>query len=89
MKNLKILLVAGALLAGISASADCCVTSCCTVTKCVKTVTKCVPYKSCTTVCVPTYDACGCFTGYKKVKKCVTKYKTVKQKVVVDCCCCN
>ncbi len=89
MKNLKTILVSAALLAGVSASADCCVTSCCQPAKCVKVITKCVPYKVCSTVCVPTYDACGNFCGYKKVKKCVTKYKTVKQKVPVDCCCCN
>ncbi len=89
MKNLKSLVVAGALLIGMGAMADCCVSSCCTVTKCVKTVTKCVPYKECSTVCVPQYDACGNFCGYKKVKKCVTKYKTVKEKVTVDCCCCD
>ena len=84
MKNLKTILVSMALLAGIGASADCCVSA-----KCVKTVTKCVPQKVCSTVCVPTYDSCGNFCGYKKVKRCVTKYKTVKQKVTVDCCCCN
>jgi len=86
MKNLKTLLVAGAIFLGVSASADCCVTSCCKMTTCTKTITKCVPYKVCSTVCVPQYDACGNFCGYKKVKKSVTKYKkvTVKQKY---CCC--
>ncbi len=55
MKNLKTLLVAGAIFLGVSASADCCVTTC------TKTITKCVPYKACSTVCVPQYDACGNF----------------------------
>jgi hypothetical protein len=86
MKNLKTILIASALLVGF-ANADCCVTNCCKVTKCVKVYTKCVPYKSCKTVCVPVRDACGNIVCYKKVKKCVTKYKkTVVRKTV---CCCN
>jgi len=87
MKNLKTVLVAAALMVGISASADCCVTNCCQPVKCYKLVTKCVPYKVCSTVCVPQYDACGNFCGYKKVKRCITKYKTVTKKVPIACCC--
>ncbi len=89
MKNLKTVLVAVALFAGIGASADCCVTQCCKVKECVRTVTKCVPYQACSTVCVPQYDACGCFTGYKKVKQCVTKFKTVQVKEKYKCCSCE
>ncbi len=88
MKNLKKLLIAGAILAtAVSANADCCVTNCYQAPQCVKTVTKYVPYKVWTTVCVPVYDSCGNCLGYKKVKTCTTKYKTVKQQVLVDCCC--
>ncbi len=91
MKNLKSIVVATALLVGLgasSASADCC-TPCCTPVKCVKTITKCVPYKVWVTKCVPVYDASGNLCGYKEVKTCVTKYKTVTEKVTVDCCCCQ
>ncbi len=87
MKNLKTVLVSIALLVGVSASADCCTTNCCNVTKCVKTITKCVPYQSCKTVCEPVYDACGNIVCYKSVKKCTTKYKKVTVKKTV--CCCN
>ena len=87
MKNLKLLLITSAMLVAVSANADCCVTSCCEAPQCVKTITKYVPYKVWTTVCVPVYDSCGNCLGYKKVRKCVTKYKTVKEQVAVDCCC--
>ncbi len=82
MRSLKIVLVAVALTVGVSASADCC----CQPTKCVKTITKCVPYKSCKVVCEPVYDACGNIVCYKSVKKCTTKYKKVTVKQTFCCC---
>ena len=88
MKDLKSILAVAVFLAGMSASADCC-TPCCNPVKCVKTITKVVPYKVWVTTCEPVYDACGNLCGYKKVKKCVTKYKTVTKKVTVDCCSCS
>ncbi len=81
MKNLKAILVLAILLVGVSVSADCC-----NMTKCTKTVTKCVPYKSCKTVCEPVYDACGNIVCYKSVKKCTTKYKKVTVKKSICCC---
>ena len=88
MKNLKKVLMASVMVVSV-ASADCCVTSCCVATKCVKEVVKMVPYQVCETVCVPVTDSCGNIVCYKTVKKTVTKYKKVVQKVTVDCCCCS
>lgn len=89
MRSLKTLLVAGAMLVGVSAAADCCVQSCCHPAKCVKVVTKCVPYQECSVVCTPVYDACGNVVDYQKVKRCVTKFKTVKVKQEYCCCQCD
>lgn len=85
MRSLKTVLIATALVVGV-AQADCCVVKCCTVTQCVKTTTKLVPYQVCETVCVPVKDACGNIVGYQEVKQLVTKYKEVKVKEIVDCC---
>lgn len=88
MKHLKKILVIGAMMASV-AQADCCVTNCCTVTKCIQKTVKLVPYKVCQKVCVPVKDACGNIVGYNYVSKYVTKYKKVVVKKEVCCCCCN
>lgn len=85
MKNLKTILLATVMVAGV-ANADCCVTKCCQVTECVQTTTMLVPYQVCETVCVPVTDACGNVLCYKEVKQLVTKYKEVKVEKIVACC---
>ena len=88
MKNLKTALIALAMVTSV-ASANCCVTSCCTVVKCVQETVKLVPYKVCKTICIPVKDSCGNITGYKNVTQYFTKYKEVVVKKTVDCCCCR
>jgi hypothetical protein len=85
MRSLKRILIASVVVVGV-ANAGCCLTNCCKTTKCIQKVTKCVPYKVCTTVCVPVKDKCGNITGYKNVQKWTTKYKTVVVDKVVSCC---
>ncbi len=88
MRNLKTALLATAMVVSV-ASADCCVTSCCTVVKCVQETVKLVPYQVCETVCVPVTDSCGNVICYKYVNQYTTKYKKVVVKETVDCCCCR
>ena len=88
MKYLKSMLIASAMVVSV-ANADCCVTNCCTVTKCVQNVVTCVPYQVCETVCVPVTDSCGNVLCYKYVQQCVTKYKEVVTQKTIDCCCCR
>jgi len=86
MKNLKTILLASVMIVGV-ANADCCITDCCTVTKCVEKVTTLVPYEACETVCVPVTDACGNVVGHKNIKQTYIAYKKVVVNKVVSCCC--